>query len=66
MYVYIYIYIYIHIYFYLHKALVKTNLRLLNIETASIYLQVSVFKKMRHLKRFTINCYTNTPKHPFL
>ena len=26
----------------------------MNVETASIHLKVSVFNKMRHLKRFTI------------
>ena len=34
------------IYFYLHKVLIKTDLRLLNVERASVYLKVSVVKKM--------------------
>ena len=43
-----------YIYFYLQKVLIKTDLRLLNFETVSVYLKVSVVKKMRHLKRFFI------------
>ena len=34
--------------------LIKTDLRLLNVETASLYLKVSVVKKMHHLTRFPI------------
>ena len=34
--------------------LIETDLRLVNVETASIYLKVSVVKKMRHLIRFCI------------
>ena len=34
--------------------LIKTNLRLLNVETASVYLKVSVVKKMLHFTRFSI------------
>ena len=45
---------YIYIYIYTYKALIRIDLRLLNCNTASIYLKVFVFKKMRHLKRFTI------------
>ena len=32
----------------------KPDLRLLNVETVSIYLKVPVFKKMRRSERFTI------------
>ena len=38
----------------LNQVLIKTDLRLLNAETASVYLKVSVVKKMRHLIRFSI------------
>ena len=34
--------------------LAKTDLTLLNVETASVYLKVSVVKKMCHLKRFSM------------
>ena len=34
--------------------LIKTDVRLLNVETASVYLKVSVVKKMRHLIRLSI------------
>ena len=30
------------LYFYLHKVLIKTDLRLLNVETASVYLKENV------------------------
>ena len=43
-----------YIYIYIYKALIRIDLRLLNGNTASIFLKVFVFKKMRHLKRFTI------------
>ena len=43
-----------YLYFHLHKVLIKTNLRLLNAEVTSVYLKVSVVKKMRHFKRFSI------------
>ena len=48
MYVCMYVCMYAFIVF--HKTLIKTNLRLLNGETASIYLKIfkkSVFKKLR-------------------
>ena len=37
--------VYISIYI-KHKVLIKTDLRLLNVERASVYLKVSVVKKM--------------------
>ena len=36
----------IYIYFYLHKVLIKTDLRLLNLETAGVYLKISIVKKV--------------------
>ena len=41
-------------YFYLHKVPKKTDVRLLNIEAAGVYLKVYAVKKMRHLIRFSI------------
>ena len=41
-------------YFYLHKVLIKTDLGLQNVETARVYLKLSVVKKMHHLTRFSI------------
>ena len=43
-----------YIYFYLHTALIKTDLKTINVDTASIYLKVSVFKKIRQLRRCSI------------
>ena len=40
-------------YFYLYKVLIKTDLRLLNVEAAGAYLKVSVVKKIHHLTRFS-------------
>ena len=51
---------------YSHKVLVKTDLKLLNFETASIYLKVSDFKKTyHHFDKFHFKTFSKVRKANF-